>query len=216
MVTMEKTLNITEEDLHSSLNDFLEEKEKKPAESIWNFTTISGLILVLISAAYVGNSVGSALFGLSTLPMITTLMKITPYFGGALLGVIILSTIRKKNRSESVVAERERDKAKQTYDKLDEFLYQDEIKSKKKPGTRDKSFKNFSVGNSQKLSRSRTDKKLAGVCGGLAKHLGMSSTVLRLIFVAALFLSFNTFILVYIALAFVMPKEPVSEMDEFL
>lgn len=215
MKTMERTLNITEQDLHSSLNDFLQEKEKKPAESIWNFTTISGLILVLISAAYVGNSVGSALFGLSTLPMITTLMKITPYFGGALLGVIILSTVRKRSQKATVVAEEEREKVKQTYDKLDEFLYQDDLKTKKKKSSTDKSFKNFEIGSAQKLSKSRTDKKLAGVCGGLAKHLGMSSTVLRLIFVAALFLSFNTFILVYIALAFVMPKEPVSEMDDF-
>lgn len=215
METMEKTLNITEQDLHSSLNDFLEEKEKKPVESMWNFTTISGLILVLISAAFIGNSVGSALFGISTLPIITTLMQFAPYFGGALLGVIILSALKKRSRKQTVVEEKEKERVKQTYDKLDEFLYQGEIKSEKKKSGTDKSFKDFDVNSSQKLSRSRTDKKLAGVCGGLAKHLGMSSTVLRLIFVAALFLSFNTFILVYIALSFVMPKESVSEMDEF-
>ncbi|MCC5906539.1 MAG: PspC domain-containing protein [Balneolaceae bacterium] len=63
--------------------------------------------------------------------------------------------------------------------------------------------------------KSRTDKKLAGVCGGLAKHLGINSTIMRLIFVAAVFLSSSTFILVYIAMAFVMPKEPISEMDDF-
>ncbi|MCC5941656.1 MAG: PspC domain-containing protein [Balneolaceae bacterium] len=63
--------------------------------------------------------------------------------------------------------------------------------------------------------RSRTDKKLTGVCGGLAKYLGISSTLLRIIFVAAAFLSSSTFIVVYIILAFVIPKEPVSEMDEF-
>lgn len=215
MGTMEKTLNITEQDLHSSLNDFLEEKEKKPAESIWNFTTISGLLLVLVSAAYIGNSVGTALFGMSTLPMITMLIKIAPYFGGALLGVIILSTLKKRRQKEVVVEKKEKERVQQTYDKLDEFLYHDSVKSDEKKNRSAKSFKNFNVSSSQKLSRSRTDKKLAGVCGGLAKHLGMSSTVLRLIFVAALFLSFNTFILVYIALAFVMPKEPVSEMEDF-
>lgn len=182
---------------------------------MWNFTTISGLILVLISAAYIGNSVGSALFGISTLPIITTLIQLAPYFGGALLVVIILSALKKRSRKESVVEEKEKEKVKQTYDKLDEFLYQDGFKSEKKKTGTDKSFKEFDVSSSQKLSRSRTDKKLAGVCGGLAKHLGMSSTVLRLIFVAALFLSFNTFILVYIALSFVMPKESVSEMDDF-
>ncbi|TVR18087.1 MAG: PspC domain-containing protein [Balneolaceae bacterium] len=63
--------------------------------------------------------------------------------------------------------------------------------------------------------RSRTDKKLSGVCGGIAKYLGISSTLTRILFVAAAFLSSSTFILVYIILSFIIPKEPVSEMDDF-
>lgn len=214
MDVMEKTLNITEQDLHSSLNDFLEEKEKKPVESIWNFTTITGLLLVFVSSAYVGHAIGTEFGFFGSVPMINTMMNIAPYFGGAMLAVIMLSAFKRKSK-ETVIEAEEKERVRETYDKLDEFLYVGEKQSKSKSRKKGESFKNFSIGSTHKLSRSRTDKKLAGVCGGLAKHLGMSSTVLRLIFVAALFLSFNTFILVYIALSFVIPKEPISDMDDF-
>lgn len=214
MATIEKTLHITDQDLHSSLNDFLEENEKKAKESIWNLSTISGLILVLISAAYVGHSIGTSVFGLGSIPMINTLMKIAPYFGGALLGGIILSNLTK-SKSNKIDEVKEKEKVKETYDKLDEFLYNDKNYKKTKSKEKESSYHSFNVKSGQKLTRSRTDKKMAGVCGGLAKHLGMNSTVLRIIFVAALFLSFNTFLLVYIALAFVMPKEPITSLDDF-
>jgi len=214
MATIERTLNITDQDLHSSLNDFLEENEKKSKQSIWNFSTISGLFLVLVSAAYVGHSIGTTVFDLGSIPLINTLMKIAPYFGGALLGGIILSNLtRNKSKDHSQIQEKQ--KVKETYDKLDEFLYADKNSKNVKSKKSESSYHSFHVNSGQKLTRSRSDKKMAGVCGGLAKHLGINSTVLRVIFVAALFLSFNTFIFVYIALAFVIPKEPISFMDDF-
>jgi len=208
---MEKTLNISQQDLHSTLNEFLEEKEKKPTEGIWNVTTIAGLIFVLLSATFVGHTVGTELMGLG-IPLIETLMRFAPYVGGAMLGVIILSMF-KRSKKKVIEDYREKEKVQETYDKLDEFLYKDKKKGAKTSSK--KSYDSFRVETSNKLTKSRTDKKIAGVCGGLAKHLGISSTVMRLIFVAAVFLSSSTFILVYIALAFIMPKEPVYEMDDF-
>jgi len=38
----------------------------------------------------------------------------------------------------------------------------------------------------KKLYRSSTDKKIAGVCGGLADYLDVDATVLRIIFLIAL------------------------------
>jgi phage shock protein C len=208
---MEKTLNISQQDLHSTLNEFLEEKEKKPAESIWNITTVSGLVFVLLSATFVGHTVGTEIMGWG-IPFIETVMRFAPYVGGAMLGVIILSMFKRSKKKE-IEEYKEQEKVKETYDKLDEFLYKDKKKGAKTSSKN--SYDAFRVETSNKLTKSRTDKKIAGVCGGLAKHLGISSTVMRLIFVAAVFLSSSTFILVYIALAFVMPKEPVYEMDDF-
>ena len=59
----------------------------------------------------------------------------------------------------------------------------------------------------KKLYLSRTDKKIAGVCGGLAQYLDIDSTVIRLVFVLfAIFCGCG--ILAYIICALVIPKEP--------
>lgn len=216
---MEKTLNISDQDLHTTLNEFLEEKEKKPKESIWNFSTITGLVLVLISAVFVGNVVSTQVLGLGTLPFLGTLMSVTPYIGGAILGLLLIGMF-SRSKTQKIEAKEEKEKVKETYDKLDKFLYSEEetktYRQKAKAKTSGASkFERFKVGASNRLMKSRTDKKIAGVCGGLAKHLGISSTIIRLLFVAAIILGWGSFILVYIALAFVMPKEPIYEMDDF-
>jgi len=61
--------------------------------------------------------------------------------------------------------------------------------------------------NNKKLYKSRTDKKIAGVCGGLAAYLGMDSTIVRLI-VVFLMLFAGTGLLAYIIAALVIPEEP--------
>ncbi len=58
----------------------------------------------------------------------------------------------------------------------------------------------------KKLYKSTRDKKLAGICGGLAEYLNMDSTVVRLIFVL-LFILWGSSLLVYIILALVMPDD---------
>jgi phage shock protein C len=59
------------------------------------------------------------------------------------------------------------------------------------------------------LLRSRDDKVIAGVCGGLAKSLGWSSTAVRILYVLVSILSVAfPGILVYIILWMVMPLEP--------
>jgi phage shock protein C len=58
------------------------------------------------------------------------------------------------------------------------------------------------------LVRSRKDRVIAGVCGGLAEQFGMSPTVMRVIFIVVSLLS-AAFpgILVYIVLWIVVPEE---------
>ena len=57
----------------------------------------------------------------------------------------------------------------------------------------------------KKLRKSKTDKKLCGVCGGIAQYLGMDSTVVRLIAVL-LAIFCGSGLLVYIIAALVMPE----------
>lgn len=59
----------------------------------------------------------------------------------------------------------------------------------------------------KKLYRSRSNKKLFGVCGGFAAYFGIDPTVIRLIW-ALLALIWGAGILAYLIAALVMPDEP--------
>ena len=66
---------------------------------------------------------------------------------------------------------------------------------------------NYNVMSEQKkLTRSKSDKKLFGVCGGLAKYLDVDPTVIRVIWIL-LVLFGGCGILLYLILALVMPEE---------
>ena len=56
-----------------------------------------------------------------------------------------------------------------------------------------------------KLYRSRTDRKIAGVCGGIAEYLNCDSTLIRLAF-AALILCAGTGLLAYFLCALIIPE----------
>lgn len=59
----------------------------------------------------------------------------------------------------------------------------------------------------KKLYRSLTDKKLCGVCGGLAEYFAIDSTLIRLLLVLAVLFA-GVGILAYIIAAIVMPVKP--------
>ena len=54
----------------------------------------------------------------------------------------------------------------------------------------------------KRLSRSTTDRRIAGVCGGLAKYLNVDPTVVRIVFLVALLfgsLGFWAYLIVWLA-----------------
>lgn len=55
--------------------------------------------------------------------------------------------------------------------------------------------------------RSRTDKRLLGVCGGIAYYFGVDSTMVRVIAVILLFIMPPTAFLAYALLALLVPQE---------
>ncbi len=74
---------------------------------------------------------------------------------------------------------------------------------------------------SKRLTISNTDKKIAGVCGGIAEYFEIDSTLVRLAWILFIFAGGAGFI-GYIIAALIMPKPPVNyglnksskEMDE--
>lgn len=62
----------------------------------------------------------------------------------------------------------------------------------------------------KKLYRSRTDRVLAGVCGGVAKFAGVDSSLVRLIWAAVvIFTGLVPGVLVYLVAMAAVPEEPV-------
>ena len=59
----------------------------------------------------------------------------------------------------------------------------------------------------KKLYRSNKDKKLAGVCGGLAEYLGMDATVVRLIWALLTVCTAFAGLIAYIVCALIIPED---------
>jgi phage shock protein C len=62
--------------------------------------------------------------------------------------------------------------------------------------------------NTRRLYRSRYDKQLAGVAGGMAEYLELDPTLVRILWILSVFLGGFT-ILLYVLLAFIVPLAPV-------
>ena len=61
--------------------------------------------------------------------------------------------------------------------------------------------------STRKLYRSKTDRKIAGVCGGLAQYFNIDPTLIRVVFVVLAVLG-GSGLLLYLALWIIVPNEP--------
>jgi phage shock protein C len=59
----------------------------------------------------------------------------------------------------------------------------------------------------KRMTRSRDDKIVAGVCGGLARYLNMDPALVRILTVVATLLTSGAALLVYVVAIMVMPEE---------
>jgi phage shock protein PspC (stress-responsive transcriptional regulator) len=68
----------------------------------------------------------------------------------------------------------------------------------------------YSVAASRKLTRSSADRKLAGVCGGLASYLGVDSTAVRVAWAVLTVVPGGIVlgVLAYLVAWFIMPEAP--------
>jgi phage shock protein C len=61
----------------------------------------------------------------------------------------------------------------------------------------------------KRLMRSSRDKKIAGVCGGLAEYFDIDATIIRVVWLLAIFLG-GTGVLAYLILWIVLPVAPLT------
>ena len=67
----------------------------------------------------------------------------------------------------------------------------------------------------RRLYRSRKERIVGGVCGGLGEFFGLDPTIVRLILILAIFLGLAPAVLVaYILLMIVVPEQPITPAEE--
>jgi phage shock protein C len=215
--SIDSFMDIDERKLHQTMEEFLEEEEREET-NIWNFATIAGLAMFFVGMLYV-----IQLIGLSWGPDLSGFINALPLIGGVLVTLVGFGYFvgdRKKVKQAQKEKKRKQKRAKEydfNFDKEEkkDFTLDNDLgekKSQKGYSEEKYRFDRYAFRQSKKLYKSRSDKKLAGVCGGLAKYFGISSTVVRLLFVITLFAGSGMSFLIYIALAIVLDKEP-PEMD---
>ncbi|MFB6272606.1 MAG: PspC domain-containing protein [Salinibacter sp.] len=185
----ETTLNL--DDVSDEELDALYFEDDTGESTLFNLPTVTGLTLILAGTIYL----------LSELGVWTGLVfsdLILPWFVG--IGVILLGFGLLTWRSSSSEDESEKTKKKAVEAETGQTKVVEEPKKSGK----------------KKLMRSRTDKKLLGVCGGIAEYLNLDSTLIRIAFVVGVIGSQGSFVLAYLALAFLMPKEPPLSAEERL
>ena len=62
----------------------------------------------------------------------------------------------------------------------------------------------------KQLTRSTTNRMIAGICAGLGQYFGIDPTIVRLLAVLGLFTTGPGIALVYIIMALIIPEEPVQ------
>ena len=60
---------------------------------------------------------------------------------------------------------------------------------------------------SRKLYRSKSNRQLAGVCGGLAEYFNLDPTLIRVLFVILAVLG-GSGVVLYVAMWIIVPKQP--------
>lgn len=210
-------------ELKATMHEFLEE-EKKANTNVWNFATIAGIAMFFVAMVYVVQ-----LIGLSVGPDVSDLIGIMPLIGGIIVTLVGFGFFvgekkkkakRTKNKSYDYDYDYDFDESSSKSDNED-FTLKNDLGTKGRKKNKDESeadksvFDRYAFTKSKKLYKSRTDKKIAGVCGGLAKYFGISAGVIRALFIITLFAGGGTSLLIYIALAIALDKEPPEMMDDF-
>jgi len=62
----------------------------------------------------------------------------------------------------------------------------------------------------KKLYRSQSDKRVSGLCGGIAQWLGFDATVVRLAALVASIFSLGSVLIFYFIASILVPKEPIG------
>lgn len=202
-------------ELDQVLDEFLHQEEKSKSK-FFNLSTISGVAMLVV-----GLTALVQILGLGVGPDMGNFLEILPVIGGILVVLIGFGFIAGKSGKAKGVSKK---KISRNFgDRVDINSQSDTTSSstagkgqssssqtnyKEHDYTDSPDLDDYAFEKRKKLYRLRKNKKLFGVCGGLARYFGVSEMVVRIIFGLGTLLGYGSFFLLYIVLIFIMPKEP--------
>jgi phage shock protein C len=181
--------SLSEEELEDFLFDDEPESDNK---GIFNLPTVAGLSIITVGIVYLFEKLG-ILNGFSGLQGIASML---PWLAGILIillgfGVLSWRPSGRKKRVKKAI----------------------EVPSGKKKVVVEPAPPSSRSSGKRRLERSR-NKKLAGVCGGIAEYFRIDPTLVRIAFVIGMVSTTGLFFGAYLLLAFVMPAPPPRSVEE--
>lgn len=173
------------------LEEFLFEEEEKPSKGIFNLPTVAGLSLIMVGVAYIFQQAGLwSGFDLSTLA------SMLPWIGGVLVILLGFGVLNWRPRKKKKQVR----KAVKTKQGKKEVVLEAASARTARPAKR-------------KLEKSR-NKKIFGVCAGIAEYFAIDPTLVRIAFVIGTIATQGPFLLAYLVLAMVMPNPKGPSVEE--
>lgn len=185
--------DVSHDELVKAFEEFVrEEPPREQNKGLVNFATVTGgvmLVVVLFSLLQ--------MIGLDVGPDISMMMHVMPLVGGLLVLILGLGWFSRRRRKK---------KKKVNVNEFPEFKLKNQNKTRGSAAAAT-GFDAYGYRKKKKLFRSRRNKKVLGVCGGIADYFGLDPTVVRIIFALSL-VFYGSTILVYLALGIFLQKEP--------
>jgi phage shock protein C len=192
--------SLEDEVTDADIEDFLSQHEEtEERQGFFNLPTIAGLATIGVGAAYllerygllttefeIGNLVGPWLFGVLII----------------LMGFVFLSWKPRRARRHAARKEAAERRARQRRERTAEAP----PRSAHRASTREESLAGKTKSGRKHFAKSASNRKIAGVCGGIGEYFGIDPTIVRIAFVVALIAGQGMALPLYLVLAFAMPR----------
>jgi len=181
-------------DLNAALDEFINEQQVPDTIKLINVPSVAGLTLL-------------------TLTSLTVLNMFIPWIGGMnifeLEGFIVFGGLLATAVAFGAFSGQAQEKKRR---------YLQHKKKNKLSGTlkidSNQDLEPYAGVANQRLFRSRKDRRILGICGGIAKYLGINSQAVRIMWIIGSFFTAPVMIPLYFILGFVIPKQPLYAWSE--
>lgn len=178
---------LSDEELEALL---FEEEPRSTSGSAFNLPTVAGLSLIVIGMVYIFQYLGMW-NGVN----VAQIAAFLPWLAGILIILVGLGVLSWRPRKKAKL--RRKKGAREVVKGRTRVVEEAEVR----------------VEGKKRLTKSR-DKKITGVCAGIADYFNIDPTLVRIAFVIGTIVTNGAFLLAYVILSIVMPQDQRSAGEE--